>query len=492
MSNSFDFTVDKANITAEQLPAPMTRALSFKDATVRYRSKQGMLGGSLVRLTSTVAVFEIGDPGTILQASEVLPEFEVTANDQSIYKGRAVVRSSMHCATHILCEVSLDNSSLTVSRSLTLQPEELRDRFSAFVKGWQECYRISPAFKNHVSDMQSFLIDLRLWLDGIELSTTTEGALAAGQDHLVRELGSMILPLLDELFEKFEFVAKPLEKCLREVHQSYMRRMLHPLVLCSPFAHRTFQKPLGYAGDYEMVNMILNERPAGESLYARVLDLWFLNQPPAVAHRHRIQFLEECLVKEALRARARGHSARILNIGCGPAAEVERFTARQELSNGTKFTLVDFNDDTLSYTGAKLNDARIQHSRHVSVELVRKSVFQLLKEASRPSDSIQADSYDLVYCAGLFDYLTDATCLQLMKVMYRWVAPGGLLLATNVDSCNPLRYGMEHLLDWYLIYRSSREAQGLRPPDCDPDGFKVTADITGVNVFIEARKPMPC
>lgn len=30
-------------------------------------------------------------------------------------------------------------------------------------------------------------------------------------------------------------------------------------MLCSPFAYRAYHKPLGYAGDYEMVNMIARD-----------------------------------------------------------------------------------------------------------------------------------------------------------------------------------------------------------------------------------------
>ena len=97
--------------------------------------------------------------------------------------------------------------------------------------------------------------------------------------------------------------------------------------------------------------------------------------------------------------------------------------------------------------------------------------------------------YDLVYCAGLFDYLPDTTCQQLMDVFYDMVAPGGLLVATNVEPSNPLRYGMEHLLDWHLIYRREPELRAVRPSRAADDDVSVRTDATGVNLFIEVRKP---
>jgi extracellular factor (EF) 3-hydroxypalmitic acid methyl ester biosynthesis protein len=76
-----------------------------------------------------------------------------------------------------------------------------------------------------------------------------------------------------------------------------------------------------------------------------------------------------------------------------------------------------------------------------------------------------------------------------MTLLYEWVEPGGLLLATNVEPSNPMRHGMEHLLDWHLIYRKGSELQKLRPTQVAPEDFVVRADMTGVNLFMEARKP---
>ena len=82
-------------------------------------------------------------------------------------------------------------------------------------------------------------------------------------------------------------------------------------MLCSPFAYRTYQKPLGYAGDYEMVNMLLRNPQEGSSVFAKVLNVWFLAQPPAQAHRNRIQYLTQKLMEESARLRPQGRVAKI-------------------------------------------------------------------------------------------------------------------------------------------------------------------------------------
>ena len=74
-------------------------------------------------------------------------------------------------------------------------------------------------------------------------------------------------------------------------HQAFGRRQLHPLILASPFVYRTLQKPLGHAGDYEMVNMIMRDPYEGASLFAKAFNVCALSRPPIVAHRNRLQYL---------------------------------------------------------------------------------------------------------------------------------------------------------------------------------------------------------
>ncbi len=104
----------------------------------------------------------------------------------------------------------------------------------------------------------------------------------------------------------------------RSVHRSYIQRHLHPIVLCAPFAYRTYHKPLGYAGDYEMVNMMLRDPQEGSSLFAKMFNVWLLQQGSAAAHRNRVNFLKERLVLVTAAA-VRAGAGRILSLGCGPA-----------------------------------------------------------------------------------------------------------------------------------------------------------------------------
>jgi extracellular factor (EF) 3-hydroxypalmitic acid methyl ester biosynthesis protein len=235
--------------------------------------------------------------------------------------------------------------------------------------------------------------------------------------------------------------------------------------------------------------MMARNGQEGGSLFAKVVNTWFLRQPPAQAHRNRIRYLVERLLMETVRVSAAGRDMRVFNVACGPAQEVQQFLLEQPISAHTRVTLLDFNEETLQYTRNALNDKVARHGPSASLQYIRKSVQNILKESGRTVERSAQDQYDLVYCAGLFDYLSDQVCQRLMNIMYAWLAPGGLLIATNVEPSNPLRHGMEHLLDWHLIYRTAAQLGALKPQGADADSVCVRCDDTGVNVFIEVRKP---
>jgi len=157
------------------------------------------------------------------------------------------------------------------------------------------------------------------------------------------------------------------------------------------------------------------------------------------------------------------------------------------LSQHAEFTLLDFNDETVAYTDLKLRDAKARHQRSTNVQLIKKSVVQFLKESSRPVSKL--GTFDLIYCAGLFDYLPKLVCEKLVGVFYDLATPGGLVLATNVDTSNPSRNWMEYVVDWHLEYRSGKDMAALCPPRVTTDECRVESDDSGVNVFLKVRKP---
>ena len=65
-----------------------------RDILIVCRNSQGVeVRATPLRLTRYSVVFEVYNPYSILQLSEVLSEFQIIMNDRRVYCGRAVVRN---------------------------------------------------------------------------------------------------------------------------------------------------------------------------------------------------------------------------------------------------------------------------------------------------------------------------------------------------------------------------------------------------------------
>jgi extracellular factor (EF) 3-hydroxypalmitic acid methyl ester biosynthesis protein len=136
-----------------------------------------------------------------------------------------------------------------------------------------------------------------------------------------------------------------------------------------------------------------------------------------------------------------------------------------------------------------LNEIKRKTGRRTGIEIRQMSVHQVLRSAvTRNSSSVAKESYDLIYCAGLFDYLADTTCKALVKLFYHWLGPGGLVMVANMNDSKPFRNFIEFLLDWHLIYRDSRGMWSFCPAEA-LNHATVVAEPTTVNLFLNVRRP---
>jgi extracellular factor (EF) 3-hydroxypalmitic acid methyl ester biosynthesis protein len=440
-------------------------------------------------------VFETYAPSGVLQISQVLGAFKILVRERTVYSGRAVIHHLINTGVASVCEVSLGDTWVD-DEALGRGPrwETLTADFAGFFKSWERSYQVQPEYKVVLTDLHTFLWDLRNWLGQVEVEAVGESEVETKHREIVSRLVPEVGKTLNTMVERFESLAENLSDDARPAHKAFLQRQLHPLLLCSPFAHRAFSKPLGYAGDYEMVRMIAGDPCQGPSLFAKLINSWLLEQAPALAHRNRLSALLTYLRNESIRISRWNRPPRILSLGCGPALEVASLLGEVNLGREPEFTLIDFNEETVRHVTADLAEVARRHGRHPVVHAVRRSVSQLLKEGNRVRERLVPAGCDMVYCAGLFDYLTDDVCRLLLRVLHGLLVPGGLLLVTNVDaslnSSRGFRNSMEYMLDWNLIFRTGRELEELGAEVTTVgEEARVESDMTGVNNFLVIRKP---
>ncbi len=462
------------------------------ECLVSFRTNASVeIQGPLLQISPYRATFEIHNPEVVLRLSEAFKDFRIVGQGRSVYRGKAIVSGLVNAGAALICEVSLsDGPGHPHSPSIPPDLGQLTPSFRAFFGQWQESCRVRAEYKLAVVDLQRFLQDFRLWLDHVELGVLngTAESRPAMERAMVRDLIGCVGPVLKDLFERLELAASAVPAELEPAHFRFCRRQLHPLLLASPFMRRIYLKPLGYAGDYEMVSMILRDPCEGSSIFAKILNVFILRQAPAEAHRNRVARLIDILVLETMRHAQQNLPCRVFSVGCGPAAEVQEFLVRHGLSDRAEFTLLDADEETIGYTRGVLAGLRARHGRMTSVRAVKMSVQRLLRLNGKLD--LPSDEYDLIYSAGLFDYLSDEICRWLISRLYRMLAPGGLLLVTNVEPTNPIRHVMEHLYEWHLIYRNGKQLAALASFLPMEAPRAVSAELTGGNVFLEIRKPL--
>ena len=470
------------------IPKVLEKGLGGIDSAVLFRNSQQAPGrGTLVHITRSLVVFEVYNPYSVVQLSEVLQSVRVVRGERTIYDGQAVVSSIVTTGLMVIVSATLldpwdDLSGLMPGNGLGRETER-------FLDDWEAGNNLNSDFQLAVGRLRNFLLEISRWLGQAEAGLFDDPSNAAARpalrDEFYEEVQAPIRPKLGFLFGNLEETAGNVSPESVTAHKTYARRELHPLTLCSPFVHRTYTKPLGYAGDFEMVNMMLGESqfPEGNT-YARIIHTFYLRSAAAEAHRNRIDMLIERLRREAERVVEEGRPFSVLSVACGPAVEIQRYVRSSSLADFTVFHGLDFSREALSHASGKISEAIKANNRKTVAEFVQKSIDEMLKEADQQSKA-SAPAYDFVYCAGLFDYFTDHVCRRLIRLFYQWVKPGGLATVTNVHPDNPNRSSMEYLLEWYLHYRDKKALEGLARLT---ESKCVDVDSTGINVFLDIRR----
>ncbi|WP_321846573.1 class I SAM-dependent methyltransferase [Paraburkholderia bannensis] len=452
------------------------------DPVVSFRNSQGeQVRGTIINLQRKSLVMEVYNPYSIVQVSEVLSELSVKMGVEHAYTGKAVVISMVNTGLTAIVSVTLIDEWLELSGD-ALEARTVGEEARRFVQDWAERFQIRPDYQIAVNQIRAFLTDMSRWVEQADLANTLPKEGKTLREDFFLELATPLMERTKVFFDDFEGEARRVDEELAPAHRAFAQAALHPLLLRSPFVFRTFTKPLGYAGDYQMVNQMLDDPRQGPSTYFQIVNASFLQTAVARAHRNRIDLLVDYLTRVANDARAAGRPFRMLNVGCGPAQEIQRFMHEYDQPEWLSFELLDFSQETLDWTRNRLGAIAQETGKRMAISYTHDSVHHLLKRRL-DADAPDAREFDAVYCAGLFDYLSDKVCARLNQYFASRTRKGGRLLVTNVHADNPERFSMEHVLEWYLIYRNETQMAAIMPENCGEP--RLYTDPTGVNVFAE-------
>ncbi len=219
---------------------------------------------------------------------------------------------------------------------------------------------------------------------------------------------------------------------------------LRSLLQEDPLIRRSCTRPRGYAGDAEVIDFIYRDgrslpddcTPIGTAVHRAAVAV-----EPAAAVRRR---LDHIVAEIDAFAEQRG-AIGALSVACGHLREAERSVAIRTGTAG----VVALDQDVESLALVERENA----GRRVTT--MRADIRHLIAGRAIPGE------FDLIWSAGLYDYLEERAARKLTARLVSMLRPGGRLLVANfTPRCSCVGF-METFMDWQLVYRDDRDMQRL-------------------------------
>lgn len=346
--------------------------------------------------------------------------------------------------------------------------------------------RLSSAFRAGVLELHDFLGEMKQRLDREEAKIRLE-------DPDRRLLEEDVLHPAEEILtrslERFILRMNQIVSCFTPeehlVHRSYFQQHLHPFLLLSPFVKRAYSKPLGYPGDYEMMNMLYGSHDRGDSLFARLINRYCCQVTAARSVVKRLPYMLEKIGRTIDQVSHNKESVAFTSLGCGPAREIQELIRIKPMSDPCRVTLIDTEQEALKHCHAEIGKVKEAAQSGISVSFVNRSLHQLILDPYAP---YQLGNQDLIYATGLFDYLPTHIAKRLIQKLYRLLSEGGELIIGNLSGANDARYFMEYGAEWYVLYRSPLEMMQLAEGLPSPLHVEVDEEEGGAQLYLVIKR----
>jgi hypothetical protein len=272
------------------------------------------------------------------------------------------------------------------------------------------------------------------------------GQTAALDAALERLRSGHIAAALDNLFDDLSQRREDEPGTWSELSAACMNHPIRELLHQDPFTYRAFSKPRGYAGDAVMMDYIYGLGEAGHAArqatpMGRAIFRYMDTRPSARAVRFRRRLLAGLIDRTASSG-----GSRVFALAAGHLREVE---ISEAMRTGRIQDFVALDQDEASLATVERDYA------HLGVRTIHGSVRQVL------SGKQNHGQFDLVYAAGLFDYLNGPTAIALTRRMFDMTRPGGTMLIPNFRIGARDSGYMESFMDWRLVYRDDADMQAL-------------------------------
>lgn len=353
----------------------------------------------------------------------------------------------------------------TIRRLLYLNDNFIIEQASRIVKMVANPAVAEKVRKFFIEEFKGYLVELI----NLERQIHQKGPTTSGQNKLNR--------LNDEILKK----ANELEGIvgssivLREIKRRF-RLMVGGFAYQSVIVKRANDKPLGYPGDYELLEAIYDNRPVSEKI-GYYFDRSFLSNKYAIAVRNRKEKMK-VILGEFINGLS-SPSMRILNLACGSCREIKELLSTPGAhKKRVTFEFLDQDEGALDFA----KDSLAKLSRNVEIKFFRENILDVVNKPLYYSSLI--GKQDLVYSIGLADYLPDRILKKLIRFCFGLLTSGGRLIITHkdIDRYKPL--DPDWFCDWTFVPRNRETLSNLiKTSGIDNFSIALGRDESGIILF---------
>jgi len=332
---------------------------------------------------------------------------------------------------------------------------DLKEKFPSILKEALSKYEsLNSELIPLVNNMRYFLQDIKNKFDEFDKGHP----LVQEQIDFIKINKKGIYKKLGNYFTKIWDIAMRCDEEGYTVHRRYFQQMLHPLVEEIVEINRhIYRKPLGYAGDYIVMNYIYDyhkDRYLGNSSYEKLINDYTCNIPISRCNIARKEFLKRKIL-ETVKTK---DNARIMSVGCGPLRELIELLKEGAITKPFLFKCIDFEKGAIDYVKKELEEIDWEKKRFLSIEYFHKNIINIIKNKEIKE---KTRNQDLIYCSGVIDYLRDKIAGRLVRELFQLLSTKGVLIVCNAALKTSSHRGYYEMLGgWDMFHRTKEEMLG--------------------------------
>lgn len=297
--------------------------------------------------------------------------------------------------------------------------------------------------------MRDWLVDFKAKCDQFDLMYPFD----SDRNQFVEKNKLNLEVVLNTYFKNIWKIFEDIKLADHSINLRYYRKMLnYYLVDLIEIGRFMCRKPLGYAGDFMIMNYFYDYcyKHLGESSYEKSINCYTCNVPIAFSVVERKDFFKEKIL-EALR---NNDSARILSVASGSARELTELAEEGKIIKPLYFDCLDVEPKAFEYIKKMLEKIQPENKRYLHIRFLQADFLNIIK-GRKIKDLFE--KYNFIYSSGLFDYLSDRMARRVVFYLFSLLEKHASLIVTNANDDDYHRSYYEMLDEWKLIHRNGKE-----------------------------------